>query len=209
VASRPPAALATAGVLPHPPLPAAADWPALVARAGALPATQALRLAAHAEAARAAEARAARGTQLTLGVGAQRDNLAEYLAAAQVGVTLPLFDRGEREVAPLLAAAARGRGEAEDAARAAAAELARSLHEVEHTGEVLKELEHGFLPAALEAARLREVSFRAGDATVLEVLVARRSAAAARARLGRAQAAHAWARVKVWLELAELERGST
>jgi outer membrane protein TolC len=62
------------------------------------------------------------------------------------------------------------------------------------------------MPASVEAARLREVTFRAGDATVVEVLVARRNAVAARARLNRAKAAHAWALVKVWLELAEIER---
>ncbi|HET9598670.1 MAG TPA: TolC family protein [Anaeromyxobacteraceae bacterium] len=206
-ASVPAAALAASGPLPDVPVPPSGDWPQAVERAAALPEARARRLAAHADAARAAEARAARGTALTLGAALQRDNLAEYVGFAQVGVTLPLFDRGEREAALSEAAAARARGEADDLARAAGAELARAFHEVEHTGEVLHELEAGFLPASLEAARLREVAFRAGDATVLEVLVARRSAAAARARLSRAQAAHAWARVKVWLQLAEMERG--
>ena len=204
--ARPPVALATTGALPHPPLPADGARAALVERAAALPEAVARRLSAHADAARAAEARAARGTQLSLGAVAHRDNLAEWVVFGQVGLTLPLFDRGEREAAPYAAAAARAQGEAEDAARAAAAELARAFHEVEHTQEVLTELEQGFLAASAEAARLREVAFRAGDATVLEVLVARRSAAAARARLSRAQAAHAWARVKVWLELSELSR---
>ncbi len=204
--ARPPVALATRGELPHPPLPPAARWDDLVARAGALPEVTARRLAAHADAARAAEARAGRGTQLATSVAIQRDNRGEYVAFAGLGFTLPVFDRGEREAAPFSAAAARGQREAEDAAQAASAELARDFHEVEHTGEVLVELEAGFLPASREAARLREVAFQAGDATVLEVLVSRRSAAAARARLQRARAAHAWARVKVWLELAELAR---
>ncbi|GEJ56680.1 TolC family protein [Anaeromyxobacter diazotrophicus] len=204
--ARPPAALATAGELPSPTLPPPGEWAGLVARAGALPEVAARRLTARAESARAAEARAARGTALTLGAAVQRDNLGEYVVFGQVGVSLPLFDRGEREAAPFAAAAARAQGEAEEAGRAAAAELARAFHEVEHTGEVLHELEQGFLPASAEAARLREVTFRAGDATVLEVLVSRRSAAAARARLNRARAAHAWAQVKVWLELAEVAR---
>jgi cobalt-zinc-cadmium efflux system outer membrane protein len=204
--ARPPVALATAGPLPDPPLPPVEQWPRLIERAGALPDAVARRLAAHADAAHAAEARAARGTQLMLGASMQRDNLAEYVAFGQIGLTFPFFDRGEREAAPYAAAAARERGQAEDAARAAATELARALHEVQHTQEVLAELDKGFLPASAEAARLREVAFRVGDATVLEVLLARRSATAARARLNRARAAHAWARVKVWLELSELAR---
>jgi cobalt-zinc-cadmium efflux system outer membrane protein len=205
--SRPPLALATEGPLPSPAMPPPGEWPGLVVRAAALPEVAARRLLARAESARAAEARATRGTQLTLGALVQRDNLGEYVAFGQVGVSLPVFDRGEREAAPLAASAARAQGEAEDAGRVAAGELARAFHEVQHTGEVLAELEHGFLPASAEAARLREVTFRAGDATVLEVLVSRRSAAAARARLNRARAAHAWAQVKVWMELAEIARG--
>jgi outer membrane protein TolC len=203
---RPPVALAPAGDLPSPVLPPSAEWPALVERAGGLPDVAARALLARAEAARAVEARAARGTQLTLGARWQRDNLGESVVYGQVGLTLPLFDRGEREAAAAAAGAARARGEAEDLARAAAVGLARALHEVEHTGEVLAELEGGFLPASATALRLREVALRAGDATVLEVLVARRSAAAARARVNRAKAAHAWAQVKVWLLLAELAR---
>ena len=206
--ARPPGAVAAAGFLPSPPIPPSALWPDLVRRAAALPQVAAQRLAAHADAARAAQARAARGTDLLAGAGIQRDNLGEYVVFGRVGVTLPFFDRGEAEAAPFAAAAARGRLEAEDAGRVAAAELARTFHEVEHTKEVLDELERNALPASAEAARLREIAFQAGDATVLEVLVARRGAAAARARLSRARAAHAWAAVKTWLELSELERAS-
>jgi outer membrane protein TolC len=48
---------------------------------------------------------------------------------------------------------------------------------------------------------------RAGETTVLEVLVARRALAAARARRTRALAAHAWAQVRVWMLLAHLTLG--
>jgi outer membrane protein TolC len=204
--ARAPAALGTVGDLPEAPLPAPAEWPALVARAAELPEVVARRLVARADAARAAEVRAARGTAFSFGLAVTRDNLQEYVGFAQLGVTLPLFDRGEREAVPFAAAAVRGEREAEEGARTAAAELARSLHEVEHTREILEELERGFLPASAEAARLREVAFGAGDTTVVEVLVARRAAAAALTRLHRARAAHAWARVKVWIQLAELSR---
>lgn len=204
--ARPPVALETAGELPEPVLPAPTEWPALVALAAELPDVVARRLVARAEAARAAEVRAARGSALSFGVAVSRDNLREYVGFVQLGVTVPVFDHGEREAAPLVAAAVRGEREAEDARLAAAAELARSLHEVEHTQEILEELKRGFLSASAEAARLREVAFGAGDTTVVEVLVARRTAVAAVARLNRARAAHAWARVKVWIQLAELSK---
>jgi outer membrane protein TolC len=48
---------------------------------------------------------------------------------------------------------------------------------------------------------------RAGETTVLEVLVARRVWAAARQKRTRAQAAHAWAQVKVWMLLADMTPG--
>ncbi len=48
---------------------------------------------------------------------------------------------------------------------------------------------------------------QAGETTVLEVLVARRVWAAARAKRTRALASHAWARVKVSMLLADMTPG--
>jgi outer membrane protein TolC len=197
--------VAAAGALPAPPAPGRTDWPALVAAAGRLPAVAARRLAADADRARESEARAARGWTLGTGVKVTRDALGTWGAQAVLDLSLPLFDRGEREASVQAAAAARARGEAEEAAALAATELARALHEVEHTGEILEATEKELLPAAEASARLREASMRAGETTVLEVLVARRGWAAARAKLTRARAAHAWASVKLWLLLADLD----
>ena len=201
--------LATRGQLPIPEVPERAGWPALLAAAGGLPSAQALALSAEAERARAAEARAARGLELTLGAQLQRDAQGRELALATVGFNLPFFERGARESAPREAEAARLRGAAESAARDAALELARVLHEVEHTAEVLRAVEQGLVPAALESTRLREAALRSGDATVLEVLVARRAAANARARGSRALAAFAWARVKASILIAQLPERRT
>lgn len=203
--SRPmPEPLATVGQLPTPDVPERGAWPGLLAAAAALPAPRALRLSAEAERARAVEARAARGLELTLGAMAQRDAAGRDAVFATVGLNLPLFERGAREAAPRAAEAVRLDGAATDAARAAATDLARALHEVEHTGEVLRAVERGLVPAALESARLREAALRAGDATVLEALVSRRAAVQARARAIRALAAFAWARVRASLLLAQL-----
>ncbi|MGA8892413.1 MAG: TolC family protein, partial [Anaeromyxobacteraceae bacterium] len=171
------------------------------------PAVDARRLAGDAERARELEARATKGWGLDTGVKGTRDYLGTWGVQAVVGFTFPLFDRGEREAAPQAALAARSEGEARQARAVAATELARSLHEVEHTGEVLEAVERELLPAAETNAKARAESMRAGETTVLEVLVAHRAWAAARARLTRAEAAHAWARVKVSMLLADLTPG--
>jgi outer membrane protein TolC len=199
-----PVVLSTAGQLPSPEVPGRDRWPSLVAAAGALPAPRALQLSAEAEKARAVEARAARGFEVALGAMAQRDATGRDLFLATVGFNLPFFERGAREAAPRAAEAVRLEGAAVDASRVAAADLARSLHEVEHSAEVLRAIETGLVPAALESVRLREAALKAGDATVLEVLVARRTAIQARSRAIRALAAFAWARVRATLLLGQL-----
>jgi outer membrane protein TolC len=196
--------LTPAGPLPAPPVPARSDWPALLEAAGKLPGVAAQALAAEAGRARDMELRSARGWLLGTGVKGTRDYLGTWGVQAVLEVTVPLFDRGEREAAPQAAAAARSVGDHQEALAAAATELMRALHEVEHSGEVLAAVEKDLLPAAAEGARTREASMRAGETTVLEVLVARRTWAAARARRTRALAAHSWAQVKLWMLLAPL-----
>jgi outer membrane protein TolC len=200
-------ALAAAGKLPAPPTPPRADWPALLDAAGKLPAVTAHRLASDASRARDVEARSSRGWGLGTGVKGTRDYLGTWGVQAVLEVSFPVFDRGEREAAPQAAAAARSAGEFQEARAVAATELARSLHEVEHTGEVLQAIEKELVPAAEANANARQASMQAGETTVLEVLVARRVWASARARQTRALAAHAWARVKVWMLLADMTPG--
>ena len=196
--------LLASGPLPRPPSPSRTEWPALVAAAGDLPAVAAHKLASDAARARDVEARATKGWGLDTGVKGSRDYLGTWGVQAVLQFSFPLFDRGEREAAPQAAAAARSEGEYREASAVAASELSRALHEVEHTGEVLAAIEKELVPAAEASARTREASMKAGETTVLEVLVARRAWAAARAKRTRAQASHAWARVKVWMLLADV-----
>jgi outer membrane protein TolC len=205
---RAPEPLTATGPLPAPPVPERAGWEDLVSAAARLPAVAARRLAADAERAREVEVRSARGFLLGTGLKVTRDYAGAGALLAVLDLSLPVFDRGERDAAPLAAAAARSRGEHAQAAAVAATELARALHEVEHSQEVLEAVERELLPAAAESARLREASLRAGETTVFEVLLARRGHAAARARRTRALAAHAWAGVKVWLLLADARMGA-
>ncbi len=199
--------LVAAGPLPRPPSPPRKTWPDWVAAAGKLPSVAALRLSSDAARARDVEARSTKGWGLETGVKGTRDYLGTWGVQAVLQVSIPLFDRGEREAAPQAALSARADGEHREAAAVAASELARALHEVEHTGEVLEAIERDLVPAAEENARARRASLQAGETTVLEMLVANRVAAAARQRRNRAQAAHAWARVKVQLLLADVSQG--
>ena len=200
-------ALVAAGPLPAPTAPRRADWPAIFNAAGKLPAVAAHKLASDASRARDVEARSSRGWGLGTGVKGTRDYLGTWGAQAVVEFSFPVFDRGEREAAPQAAASARADGEFKEARAVAATELARSLHEVEHTGEVLDAIEKELLPAAEANAKAREASMRAGETTVLEVLVARRVWAAARQKRTRALASHAWAGVKVWMLIADMTPG--
>jgi len=199
--------LVATGSLPAPPSPTRTDWPALLDAAGKLPAVAARKLASDADRAREAEFRSTKGWGLGTGVKGTRDYLGTWGAQAVLEVSFPLFDRGEREAAPVAAAAARAQGEFQEARAVAATELARALHEVEHTGEVLDAIEKELVPAAQLNAQSRDASMRAGETTVLEVLVARRTWAAARQKRTRALASHAWARVKVWMLIADMTPG--
>lgn len=138
---------------------------------------------------------------------ATRDLFGTWGVQAVAEFSFPIFDRGEREAAPQAAAAARAEGEFQEARAVAATELARALHEVERSGEVLQAIEKELVPAAEANARAREASISSGGTTELEVLVARRVWVEARARRNRALASHAWARVKVWMLLADMTPG--
>ncbi|OJT17086.1 hypothetical protein BO221_47615 [Archangium sp. Cb G35] len=188
--------LQATGALPEVELPPDAEWAPLVARASRMPEAAARTLGAQLERARAAEAHASRGTLLQVGVAGLREYDGAAGGALTLTLTPSLFERGERDQGALLASAERLEGEARDVGHRAAAGLALTLHEVEHSRQVLAALRGELLPSAEEAARLRELLFQSGDSTVPEVVLARRALAAARIRLGHARAGEAWARVK-------------
>lgn len=200
------APLAAEGPLPAPPLPSAAEYAGALDRADQLPQIAALELSGRVAQARAAEIKAAYGAHLLTGVFFQRDQPGGVVPYAIVGLTLPVFNRGERERGEALAAAERLAGAAEQARVDARAELAQAIHEVEHSQRIWSELERHLVPAQQAATAARERLFAAGQATVVEVLLARRAAIQGRARRHRAAADHAWARVKLWILLATIER---
>lgn len=196
--------LAAAGDLPAPEIPPA-DAAAALDRAERLPEVATRAIAGKVAQAHAVEIRAAHGVGLMTGIYVQRDQPGGLVPYAMLGVTLPAFNRGERERGEALAAAERLAGEAEQARVAARVDVAMAIHEVEHTRKILAELEERLVPSLGESVSARERLFSAGHATVVEVLLARRQAIQARARRHRVAADHAWARVKLWLLLATIE----
>ncbi len=197
--------LATAGADPAPQLPEPERWPALLARAGALPSAEAARLEALAAEARRAEAEAEGGWSLSTQVAGQREPPGDHVLWGGLGITPALFDRNQRGRALASAEAARAaRGVATEARRAEYL-LAFALHEVEHTRELEEHLAGILVPALTRAAELRERELEVGQSSVQPVLRAKREAAAARRRQVTQEASRRWAEVKAWLLLSQLE----
>jgi cobalt-zinc-cadmium efflux system outer membrane protein len=200
-----PSPLAVQGDLPVPALPERGTWDGTLKRVQALPQVRRAALAAEAERAREAEEHAARGTLLSLGAYIQHDQPGGFVGYGMATLTLPVFDRGERERSVTVARAAQLDGEKQKEAIDAASDMVMAMHEVEHTQEVVDALQNEILPALDEGLAARVRIFQAGEGTILEVVQTRRNAAAARSRMERARAAHAWAQVKVWLLFAAME----
>lgn len=197
--------LSAVGDLPAAPVPVGKTRDELLLRAAQLPAVQSKALEAEVERARNAEEKAARGTALSLGVYVQRDSPGGFVGYGAVGLSLPLFDRGERERSVAVARAAQLEGEAKREAANAAADLRLGLHEIDHTQDVVDTISGAMVPALEEALTSRMRIFEAGEATILEVITARRNLVNARGRLERALAQNAWARVKVWIWLSVID----
>lgn len=162
-------------------------------RAQRAPAVRAAEQLKGAEDARARELLASKGTWLQVGATGGREGLGDVVALATLAVTLPLFDRGEREAAPLHAAATHAEGLAQLALADARAERVLVTHELEHTLETLEVIERELVPANDEAAQGTQRRMEAGEATSQEWVLARRAALAAHSRLVRARASHALA----------------
>ena len=177
----------------------------LLAAAERLPEAAARLGESEAERAREREAHAQKGTVLSLGVLGLREPVVPYAVLGTLQLTLPVFDRGERERGDLVASHARLRGAAETAARGARTDLTQVLHEHTHTREVWAELRDHGVPAGERAVRLRERLLGAGEGTALELILARRGLLALRARAARAEAAHHGAQARLWLYVRETE----
>lgn len=204
MASEPRADLRTAGEPPAPPLPD--DLEVTLALVERLPSVAVHRLTAAALRAHDVEMAASYGPQLTLGAQVQRESPSGFIVQGVAALSIPLFDQGQRSRSAALGEAERAEGELGHARLEAASALADAVHEREHTRQQETLLTQTLLPALDRLVAQREASLRAGEGTLFELIDARRRRIAARARAARARGERAWAEVRLWLMLAELER---
>ena len=164
----------------HEPTPA--DKAALHARIETQPALLSLQRQMAALDARKRELRASYASQLSLGVVLDRTDPGAWATLGVVGLTWPLADRGLRERAEVDAERTALRGRTEEQRAGLHVEIERLLHEIEHTHETLQHADERLLPAIERGLSAREALFRAGEGTVLEIVVARRNALGLRLR---------------------------
>jgi outer membrane protein TolC len=200
--------LATAGPIPSPSIPDAAEIERRLSDVQHIPEVVAARLSALASRARAAEVAATRGPRLDADVMVYRESPDGLMIFGQVGVALPLADLAARERALVREEAELRDGAAEEAALAWQREAHRVAHEVEHTAAVATSYRTELVPSLEALVTARERQLAAGETTVLVVLAATRRLAEARAALTRAETEHAWAATRAWLLLAVRERGA-
>ncbi len=196
--------------LPHVdgPLPALDDVAEDVApqRAARLQARR-LELEAQGEAQRSVEVQAQWATQLNLSLQGGHERPGQWYGNVGVGVTLPAFERGQRERSAHQANSERLAGQQAQAEAEADVEWAATLHELEHTRRAYEVVSGVQLPAALEAAELEQQLYARGEATLLELTLLRRQALAARIAALVAEANRVAARARA-RELLDAQEGA-
>jgi outer membrane protein TolC len=178
-----------------------------IADLDALPEVAVARLRETAARSRAVEASANYAPVLTTGAQLERTagDFGAWVVYGIAGVTF----RGpgqQRRLTSIAHAEAAGAAVETDAAMLQArAELEEGLHDLKHTGAVIALLEEDTLPALhdLVESRTRAVAF--GEDSYFALFEARDREHAAVEAAHRARGAHTWARVHMWLLLAELE----
>jgi outer membrane protein, heavy metal efflux system len=194
-----------AEALPDVPEPDQAMLAESLSRADRAPAVALFARTRDAETARLAELTAANGTWLQVGVQAGREGAGDLVGLGTLQLTIPAFDRGERDQARLKAQAVRAEGDRREGLARARAERVDVIHEIEHTREVLQLVEAELLPSAEDAARYAAKRMEGGEGTAFEWVMARRTVLTSRIRRLRAQADFTMARFAA-AELAEVTR---
>lgn len=178
----------------------------VLAQAQAAPGARAALAHLEAERARGVELEAGKGSSLQLGALGWREGTGDLAAVATLQLSVPLFERAQRERASNAASTSKAEGRASAALVEERAERLDALHEVEHSAEVHKAIEERLVPATQTALEGIDRRFNAGEATALELVVARRALVSAKARLVRARADVAWARFRLTTLVQEVVR---
>lgn len=191
--------LVTEGAAPDVELPSANEQRALLAHASELPAVKVRQLLARSEWVRANEDHASAANRLGVGLSVGRDAIGATVLQAEVSLPLPIFDLGMRAEAAREAAAQQFEGEALDERVRVRTMVATAIHEVSHTAELREVLAVRLVPAAAKAFELRSKQLALGEATVLDVLDARRAELSSKRELARAEYGERKARIKLRL----------
>ena len=170
-------AVGAAGVPGRPALPQ------LLARLDAAPALQAGRMEVERRRALLEVERTRARPDLTLSVGAKRDNeLGRTQAVVGVSVPLPFVDRNEGAIYEASRLAERASDEAEATRLRLASEVQQASGRLAAARTTASTLQGTVLPAALHAYQTALTGFEAGKFSFIEVLDAQRSLLAARSR---------------------------
>ncbi len=196
----------TVGDLPHPPLPDDAEIELLIEDVDAAPDVVVARLGETAARARAAEISAAYAPVFTLGAQVERTTFGTWVVFGLTGVTFQSPGQTRRWASAAEAEAAGAGVDVSSARLEARAELEDALHELVHTAAVVELLEHDTLPALNQLVEQRTRAAALGEASRFAIFTTEDQQLAASEALDRARGAHAWARVRIWLLLAELSQ---
>lgn len=199
--------LLTEGPLPLVELPPRERWTSLL-DPERLPPTVIAALEAEAARARLRE-REVEGRAFWLGIGVKAlQEIEERALLGTLTIQVPLFERNQRERGQLLAEARTLEGQGVEAKVGAAALVAELLHEIEYT-EMAHALASELLEVADEELRLTRLSFDAGETTLFEVLEAQERVVDLTIRAYQAEAARAFARLRLALFHEYLEAEAT
>jgi len=206
-----PGAFIAEGELPAPALPGEGALETVMAAIDRVPDVALQSMQATAARARQRELAAASIPRLGVGAAYRQDGPQDRAWYAVLSMEVPLFERSQRDRGQAAAAARTAEGEIEKASSRARALAVGFQHEVEHTAEALDVIEGEMLSAALEAVRLRELELSLGEGTVVDLLRSRQALVEVKARLvrARADAAAAKVRLALLLEASGTNEGTT
>ncbi|MEY3011324.1 MAG: hypothetical protein RIT45_59 [Pseudomonadota bacterium] len=193
------------GPLPEPPLPKGPALAAALERARQSPPVRLAALERDAARARAAEARAGRGSWLQVGGWAELGTPGDATFRLTLGWQTGSRSQNAREEAAAAREDAAHQAQVARLRRDAEATLLDASHEVHHSARALELLRTRWLPAAERRLALRKAALAAGAGRRVEVVAAERALLQARIEEVRLQAAARWAAVQLWLLLRRAE----
>lgn len=197
--------LATIGASPEPQLPDENEIRTRIASLDAAPDVVVERLRETAARAHAVEAAAQYSPILTLGAQGERSAFDAWVVYGVTGVTFRGPGQQRRLTSVAEARAAGANAKTATARLHVRAELEEALHDLKHSSAVLKLLDEDTLPALRKLVESRTRAVEVGEESYFALLEARDRELSAIEAAHRARGANTWARVRMWLLLAELE----